>query len=144
MGLSFNPIRIKSVLQTHFFNLITLALALFIMPNCRARNTGSPMYYQANTEDRTRSPVTFVSDAVLTTRIKSKFMSDDMVDDDEIHVKVRHGVVYLDGWVTDTYQRRMAQDLVRSIDGVGRVVSRLQLTNPGTIFINPDIRKPVF
>jgi len=67
-------------------------------------------------------------------------MSDDMVDDTNIHVKVRHGMVYLDGWVADTYQHRMARDLVRSIDGVARVVSRLQITNPGTVFINPDIR----
>lgn len=82
----------------------------------------------------------FVSDTVLMARIKSKFISDDMVDDKDIHVKVRHGVVYLDGWVADTYQRRMARDLVSSIDGVARVVSRLQIANPGTVFINPGIR----
>ncbi|WP_289022618.1 BON domain-containing protein [Desulfobacter postgatei] len=98
------------------------------------------MYYQSNTEESARSPIGFVSDTVLMARVKSKFMSDDMVDDNEIHIKVRHGVVYLDGWVSDTYQRRMAEDLVRSIDGVGRVVSRLQISNPGTVFINPDIR----
>ena len=95
------------------------------------------MYYQSSRENQPRSPVAFVSDAVLLTRVKSRFISDDMVDDDEIHVKVRHGVVYLDGWVADRYQRRMAQDLVQSIDGVNRVVSRLKLTHPGTIFINP-------
>ncbi|MDD4272293.1 MAG: BON domain-containing protein [Desulfobacter postgatei] len=98
------------------------------------------MYYQSNTEQSARSPVGFLSDTVLMARVKSKFMSDDMVDDNEIYIKVRHGVVYLDGWVSDTYQRRMAEDLVRSIDGVGRVVSRLQISNPGTVFINPDIR----
>ncbi|WP_207309074.1 BON domain-containing protein [Desulfobacter hydrogenophilus] len=130
--------RKKSVLKSQFFNFIISAMALLIMPGCGSKNTGSPVHYQANTENCTRSPVAFVSDAVLMGRIKSKFMSDDMVDDDSIHVKVRHGVVYLDGWVTDTYQRRMAQDLVRSIDGVGRVVSRLKLTNQGTIFRTAD------
>ena len=98
------------------------------------------MYYQYSREESARSPVGFVSDTLLMARIKSKFMSDDMVNDNGIHVKVRHGVVYLDGWVADTYQRRMAQDLVKSVDGVGRVVSRLQIANPGTVFINPDIR----
>nr|WP_319493065.1 BON domain-containing protein [uncultured Desulfobacter sp.] len=102
------------------------------------------MYYESSMENRTRSPATFVSDAVLLTRVRSKFISDDMVDDDEIQIKVRHGVVYLDGWVADSYQRRMAQALAQSVDGVNRVVSRLRLTNPGTIFINPDPRTPVF
>lgn len=126
--------------------LLLSAFALFLVPGCASQktNTGSPVYYQSVTEQSDRSPATFVSDTVLMARIKSKFMSDDMVDDTNIHIKVRHGVVYLDGWIADTYQHRMAKDLVRSIDGVGRVISRLQLTNPGTVFINPDIRKPVF
>ncbi|MCG8550408.1 MAG: BON domain-containing protein [Desulfobacterales bacterium] len=117
---------------------------MLIMPGCGPKKTGSPVYYQSNTEDRSRSPVAFVSDTLLMARIKSKFTSDDMVDDDDIHVKVRHGVVYLDGWVADAYQRRIVLDLVKSIDGVGRVVSRLQLTNPGTVFLKPEIRTPVF
>ena len=112
------------------------------MMGCASQNadTGSPVYYQPDTKQSTRSPVTFVSDTMLMARVKSKFMSDDMVSDKGIHVKVRHGVVYLDGWVADTYQHRMAQDLVRSIDGVTRVVSRLQIANQGTMFINPHIR----
>lgn len=134
-SISFTP---------QYFNFIILVLAILIMPGCGSKNTGSPVYYQSGTEYRSRSPVSFVSDTVLMTRIKSKFMSDDMVDDDDIHVKVRHGVVYLDGWVADTYQRRIALDLVKSIDGVGRVVSRLQLTNPGTVFLKPDVKTPVF
>ena len=121
---------------------ILFLVSCFIIPGCASQktNTGSPVYYQSVTEQSARSTATFVSDTVLMARVKSKFMADDMVDDTNIHVKVRHGVVYLDGWVSDTYQRRMARDLVRSIDGVTRVVSRLQMTNPGTVFINPDTR----
>ena len=112
------------------------------MTGCASPNadTGSPVYYQSDTKKSARSPIAFVSDTVLMARVKSKFMSDDMVNDKGIHVKVRHGVAYLDGWVADTYQHRMAQDLVRSIDGVTRVVSRLQIANPGTIFVNPHIK----
>ncbi|WP_320042733.1 BON domain-containing protein [uncultured Desulfobacter sp.] len=102
------------------------------------------MHYQSNTENRSRSPGAFVSDTVLMAKIKSKFMSDDMVDPEGIDLKVRHGVVYLDGWVADAYQRRIALDLVKSIDGVGRVVNRLRLTNPGTVFLKPDVKTPVF
>ncbi len=135
----------KSVPTTQYFRAMALILsvfALFSAPGCASqkKNTGSPVYYQSVTEQSARSTATFVSDTVLMARVKSKFMADDMVDDTNIHVKVRHGVVYLDGWVSDTYQRRMARDLVRSIDGVTRVVSRLQMTNPGTVFINPDTR----
>nr|WP_319394016.1 BON domain-containing protein [uncultured Desulfobacter sp.] len=117
-------------------------LILLILPGCGPPTTGSPVYYESSRENLPRSPATFVSDAVLQTRVKSRFISDDMVDDDGIRVKVRHGVVYLDGWVADSYQRRMAQDLAQSIDGVNRVVSRLKLTNPGTIFISPDLSRP--
>lgn len=129
----------KSVPTIKYF--ILSAFALFLIPGCASQktNTGSPVYYQSVTKQSAWSPGTFVSDTVLMARVKSKFTSDDMVDDTGIHVKVRHGVVYLDGWVADTYQHRMARDLVRSIDGVTRVVSRLQIANPGTVFINPDI-----
>ncbi|WP_321493289.1 BON domain-containing protein [uncultured Desulfobacter sp.] len=121
---------------------IVCAFVLFLMSGCASQNpnAGSPVYYQLDSEQRTRSPVTFVSDTVLMARVKSKFMSDDMVNDEGIHVKVRHGVVYLDGCVADIYQRRMAQDLAGSIDGVVQVISRLKVTNPGTVFMNTDIR----
>lgn len=121
---------------------ILFLVSCILFPGCASQNanTGSPVYYQSGTKQSARSPIAFVSDTVLMARIKSKFMSDDMVDDTDIHVTVRHGVVYLDGWVADTYQHRMARDLVRSIDGVTRVVSQLQIANPGTVFINPDIR----
>ncbi|NWH05009.1 BON domain-containing protein [Desulfobacter latus] len=122
---------------------ILYMICCFIIPGCayHETNTGSPVYYQSITEQSPRSPATFVSDTVLMARVKSKFMSDDMVNDTNIHVDVRHGVVYLDGWVADTYQHRMARDLAQSIEGVARVVSRLHIANPGTVlFINPEIR----
>ena len=143
-GLTHQRHSHKIGLTSKYFYFIALVVAMLIMPGCGPKKTGSPVYYQSNTEDRSRSPVAFVSDTLLMARIKSKFTSDDMVDDDDIHVKVRHGVVYLDGWVADAYQRRIVLDLVKSIDGVGRVVSRLQLTNPGTVFLKPEIRTPVF
>lgn len=144
MGPLSDHFRMTSNLHGQYFKFAVLLLVLFFLPGCGSPNRGSPVYYEFSTEHRTRSPAAFVSDAALLTRVKSRFISDDMVDDDGIHVKVRHGVVYLDGWVADRYQRRMAQDLVQSIDGVNRVVSRLKLTNPGTILINPDVKKPVF
>nr|WP_321398192.1 BON domain-containing protein [uncultured Desulfobacter sp.] len=144
MGPSSGQIRVKFNSHAQYVHFAFLMLVLLILPGCGQPTTGAPVYYESSMENRTRSPATFVSDAVLLTRVKSKFISDDMVDDDEIQIKVRHGVVYLDGWVADSYQRRMAQALAQSIDGVNRVVSRLRLTNPGTIFINPDPRTPVF
>ena len=151
MGLSSGHFRISSKLYVKYGPFVVLMLILLILAGCGPPNTGSPVYYHSSRENQTRSPAAFVSDAVLLTRVKSRFISDDLVDDDGIDVKVRHGVVYLDGWVADRFQRRMAQDLVQSIDGVNRVVSRLKLTNPGTIFINPvpdpdqsSFRKPVF
>lgn len=120
-------------------HFIISVLALFVVPGCASHGTqsGSPVYDDCVTEQGTRSPGTFLSDTVLMARVKSKLMSDDMMDATRIHIKVRHGVVYLDGWVDDAYQNRMARDLARSIDGVVRVVSRLRNANPGTVFIKP-------
>lgn len=140
--LNFNiKTGLKSPPQALCLPVACLMFTLFCLmtSGCAYQNadTGSPVYYQPNPEQNPRTPITFVSDTVLMARIKSKFMSDDMVDGNDIHVKVRHGVVYLDGWVPDIYQRRMARDLVKSIDGVNRVASRLKIVNPGTIFLNP-------
>jgi hypothetical protein len=142
MGPSFSQFRINAKLYVQYGQFVVMMLILLILPGCGPPTAGSPVYYESSRENLPRSPATFVSDAVLLTRVKSGFISDDMVDDDGIDVKVRHGVVYLDGWVADSYQRRMAQDLAQSIDGVNRVVSRLKLTNPGTIFISPDLSSP--
>lgn len=122
--------------------IIISAFALIFMSGCASQqtNTGPPVYSQSDLKQSAMSSATFVSDTVLMARVRSKFKSDDMVNDTGIHVTVCHGVVYLDGCVVDVYQHRMARDLVRSIDGVARVVSRLQIANPGTVFINPDIR----
>lgn len=124
--------RVPRELGLFVFSLLILCCNLF--PCCSSRNTGAPVYHQSGTKQNTRSPLTFAGDTILMARVKSKFISDDMVNDDGIHVKVRHGVVYLDGWTTDEYERRMALDLARSVDGVVRVVNNLKLTNQGTVF----------
>ena len=119
------------------FSCTVYLFSCFIVQGCSSRNSGPATYSQSQANP---SPVSFVSDMMLMARIKSKFISDDMVDDNGIHIKVRSGVVYLEGWAADEYHCRMAKDLVRSVDGVVRVESSLQIANQGTVFEKPDIQ----
>ncbi len=122
---------------------ITLLLLILMMAaGCSTGNpdTGSPVYSHSSAEQPGRSPADVISDSLLYSRVALKFNSDDMVDDDGIHIKVRKGAVYLDGRVADIYQRRIATDLARSVEGVVRVVNRLQIANQGTVFVNPELQ----
>ena len=120
-----------------FSILFTLVMAA----GCTTGNSGSgsPIFYETSSEHTSRSPVDVISDSLLFSRVALKFNSDDMVDDDGIDIKVRSGVVYLEGQTPDIYQRRIATDLARSVDGVVQVVNRLQIINPGTVFVNPEL-----
>jgi hyperosmotically inducible periplasmic protein len=70
-----------------------------------------------------------VSDASLTTKIKSKMALDDTVDALAIDVDTKDGVVTLSGRVTNDNERLRALALARETDGVHGVVDRLVLTH---------------
>ncbi|MGE5359696.1 MAG: BON domain-containing protein [Bacteroidales bacterium] len=69
----------------------------------------------------------FLSDAALTTKIKSKMGLDDTLASGDIHVSTTNAVVTLSGTVTDSAQRQRAAQLARETKGVKSVVDKLQL-----------------
>lgn len=69
----------------------------------------------------------FLSDAALTTKIKSKMGLDDHVEARNIHVSTTSGVVTLTGTVQSQVEHARAVALARDTKGVKSVVDRLQL-----------------
>jgi osmotically-inducible protein OsmY len=69
----------------------------------------------------------FLSDAALTTKIKSKMGLDDHVEAGNIHVSTSNGVVTLTGTVRSTAERQRAVALARDTKNVKSVVDRLQV-----------------
>lgn len=45
----------------------------------------------------------------------------------DVSCDYRNSVLYLRGWCNSFYERQLAQDAVRSVDGVLRVVNRIQV-----------------
>jgi osmotically-inducible protein OsmY len=68
-----------------------------------------------------------VSDAALTTTVKSKFLADDMVKGLNIDVDTQDGVVTLTGNVATKAEADRAMMLARQTEGVSRVVDNLKV-----------------
>ena len=120
---------------TRPYAVLVISLYLILTLGCgSSSNTGSPVYYTASPQEAPRSFTTVMDDSLTLARIKTKIFSDDLVDQDGIDITVRHGVVYLTGTAQDDYHRRMVADLIRTVEGVGRIENRLRVAHRGTTF----------
>jgi hyperosmotically inducible protein len=68
-----------------------------------------------------------VTDAALTTSVKTKFLADDMVKGLNIDVDTDNGVVTLNGRVASQAEANRATTIARNTDGVKSVVSNLRV-----------------
>ena len=68
-----------------------------------------------------------VSDATITTKIKSKLVVDPDVNPFNISVETEEGTVYLTGRVNDESEKAQAERLALETDGVVRVVNHIQV-----------------
>ncbi len=117
------------------FAILIISLYLILVVGCASSpNQGSPVYYTPSPQETPRSFTTVMDDSLTLARIKTKIFSDDLVDQDGIEITVHHGVVYLSGTAQDTYHRRMVADLIRTVDGVGRIENQLRVAHRGTTF----------
>jgi osmotically-inducible protein OsmY len=66
-----------------------------------------------------------VSNAALTTKVKTKFLADDDVSGLKIDVDSNNGVVTLTGTVPTAAEKALALKLAKETDGVKSVVDRL-------------------
>lgn len=68
-----------------------------------------------------------VTDAALTTMVKTKLLADETVKGLDINVDTSDGVVTLSGRVSSQAEADRAQELARDTDGVRQVVSNLRV-----------------
>ena len=68
-----------------------------------------------------------MSDASITTSVKTKMISDDKVKAGDIDVNTEEGVVYLMGRVGTTAEKAQAEKIARSCEGVREVVNHLEV-----------------
>lgn len=123
-----------NILKSVLISLVILGLGCSTAPKKE-----SPVYFEQAPEEAPRSVFTAAEDTLILARIKSKLFSDDLVDQGGIDIRVRHGVVFLEGSARDVYHRRMITDLIQTVDGVVRVENRLNMIHTGTTFVTSEI-----
>lgn len=67
----------------------------------------------------------FIDDAAITTRIKSRFVESRQIDAMAVGVETLNGVVMLSGFPRTLAEKRAAEEIARSVDGVVLVKSQL-------------------
>lgn len=68
-----------------------------------------------------------IADTAITAKVKSKVMGEDSLKQSEIHVKTTNGVVTLDGSVSSSNAKDLAETLSKSIEGVKSVDNQLKV-----------------
>lgn len=95
--------------------LVALALSVPALQGCRSQTSAS----------------TQVSDAAITTSVKTKMIGDADVKAGDIDVNTEEGVVYLMGRVATQAEKAEAERIARSCDGVRNVVNHIEVGGKG-------------
>ena len=107
------------------FGLVFGLVFGFGLTGCSSQMNASPVFSLTPDSAPSRSFSTLMEDSIISTRIKTKMISDDFVKAGPIDVDVYNGVAYLKGTVETDSQKRMTGDLVRGVEGVVRVENHL-------------------
>jgi hyperosmotically inducible protein len=76
-------------------------------------------------------PIRSASDAWITTKVKTKFLAEDMLDKSDLHVDTdNRGVVTLSGTVPSETARNRAVEITRTTEGVRQVVDKVVVGAP--------------
>jgi hyperosmotically inducible protein len=112
-------------MNTRYLLVSFTVAALLMLTGCGAAVVGGAAYggYKGATDKR--SIGTMVDDSVISTTIKSKMIADEFIKARHIDVDVVNGVVYLIGVVDSSFQRRMAGDIARGVEGVRQIENQL-------------------
>jgi hyperosmotically inducible periplasmic protein len=96
-----------------------------MLAGCGAAVVGGAAYggYKGATDERTIG--TMMDDSIISTKVKTRMISDEFIKARNIDVDVLNGVVYLIGVVDSSSQKRMAADLARGVEGVRQIENQL-------------------
>ncbi|MDN5751661.1 MAG: BON domain-containing protein [Nitrosospira sp.] len=90
------------------------------------------------TEDKAAKPETkttagtVIDDSVITTKVKSALLADDIVKGLDIQVETRKGEVQLSGFVDSQEQIDRATAVTKGVEGVKNVINKMTIKTAGT------------
>jgi hyperosmotically inducible protein len=84
-----------------------------------------------------------VDDAALTSKVKAKLLSDDMLNALKIDVDTQNGVVFLSGVVDSAEQKRKAIDIAKRTEGVRDVEDNLKVGRLEGSSMKPGVPRQV-
>ncbi len=68
-----------------------------------------------------------ITDSAITTKIKAKFLGDDILKATNIHVETNKGIVILSGKLPSIDDINQAIEIAEDTDGVIEVISKIEL-----------------
>ncbi|HXV10427.1 MAG TPA: BON domain-containing protein [Burkholderiales bacterium] len=72
----------------------------------------------------------YIDDSAITTKVKAQLAGDETVSALDVHVETVEGAVRLSGFVSNPDEKRRAEQLAWSVDGVQFVQNALVVQNP--------------
>ncbi|HEY8554126.1 MAG TPA: BON domain-containing protein [Burkholderiales bacterium] len=93
-----------------------------------ALTVAAPLVVSCASADRTAGQT--VDDAAITAKVKSQLLSSPEVSGLNVNVTTYRGEVQLSGYVNDAEQRRQAEQIARSVEGVRSVSNDLIVKAP--------------
>jgi hyperosmotically inducible periplasmic protein len=112
---------------------VTLAALVAAPPLVGAQSTTTETKAEqtkGKVSDTTNKMTGASKDAWLTAKTMIALYSDDRVSGSSINVDTQNGTVVLRGKVGSADEKRVAEEVTRSIDGVGTVKNELQVVSP--------------
>jgi len=95
--------------------VLILIAGLFLVNGC-----------MSNSNKVTNSgPVKYISDSVLTAKVKTALIQQQGLKGFDIHVVSYHNIVQLSGFVDTEVQKELAGQIARNVDGVAELVNNL-------------------
>lgn len=105
------------------------ASKLFIAIASAAMLASLPLIYAAETgsDSVPEQPTSYMDDAGITAKVKTKFMTDKQVSALNVKVETKQSVVYLTGEAKTDIEKQRATELAMSVAGVKDVKNELQV-----------------
>lgn len=107
--------------------VISSVFALTFGPAVFAMNLDAIQEQQSKAEQAMEETGDYISDAAITTKVKSTILASDALNVLEINVETQDGVVQLSGFVAEEEDIDTAEKIVRGIDGVKDVENDIKV-----------------
>lgn len=108
--------------QLKYISTITLAVMLAATLGCASTSNK-----EDTSASKKESAGEYVSDSVITTKVKAAILKESTLKSSEINVETYKGVVQLSGFVSSTADIQKAVEITRNVKGVTSVKNDMRL-----------------